>query len=77
MPPATIIAVAVNDTIADSCHVVVVMQDLDFLATVLGSNAPWRIAQADFDLAKGRIEALVAYEGGRIVPDLRRSGEHL
>ena len=30
------------------------MQDLDFLSTVLGLKAPWRIMHADLDLAKGQ-----------------------
>src|SRR5450631_1070599 len=44
------------------------MQDLDFLATVLGLKAPWRIVHADLDLAKGSIEAVAAYEGSGTCP---------
>jgi transposase len=45
------------------------MQDLDFLATVLGLTAPWRVVHADLDLAKkGSIEAVVAYEGSGTCP---------
>jgi transposase len=44
------------------------MQDLDFLTTVLGLKAPWRIVHADLDLAKGSIEAVAAYEGSGSCP---------
>src|ERR1035441_2671964 len=45
------------------------MQDLDFLETVLGLKAPWRIVHADLDLAKkGSIEAVAAYEGSGTCP---------
>ena len=45
------------------------MQDLDFLTTVLGLKAPWRIVHADLDLTKkGSIEAVAAYEGSGACP---------
>jgi transposase len=44
------------------------MQDLDFLTTVLGLKAPWRIVHADLELAKGNIEAVAVYEGSGLCP---------
>jgi transposase len=44
------------------------VQDLDFLTTVLGLKSPWRIVCSELDLAKGVIEAEAAYEGPVICP---------
>lgn len=44
------------------------MQDLDFLSTVLGLKAPWRVERADLDLPKHHIDALVTYDGSGCCP---------
>lgn len=49
------------------------MQDLDFLTTVLGLKAPWRIVRADLDLAKRCIEAVAVYEGSASCPQCNAS----
>src|SRR5580692_667711 len=39
------------------------VQDLDFLGTVLGLKAPWRIVRSELNLAKGFIDAEAVCEG--------------
>jgi len=39
------------------------MQDLDLLSRLLGLEPPWRMTRAELKLERGRIEALVEYEG--------------